>query len=219
MKALARSFAGMALLAACRSESHVEVRPPAEPPVDSPNVIPDAPVNGTIRGAPFTVRDARYVVDRRIGYEHTDLLLSAGRADSPCGALSPPRATSVWLRLEGDEKIEPKDVRVGAGSKGPWSVHYQVFDGESWIGVGEGGAILSIREATADGRLSGGLAACFPDDADNKKSCVLGSFDAVSCPMRIDQPVRGAVAPEEIPAEYLPAVRGGGDRGARDGGR
>ncbi|MGO8997894.1 MAG: hypothetical protein ACLQVI_31630 [Polyangiaceae bacterium] len=215
MKRQLRLLAAMALLAACRPESHVEVHPRVEPPVDSPNAIPDAPVSGTVRGAPFAVRDARYVVDRRVGYAHTDLLLSAGRAESPCGPISPARATSVWLRLDGDDKIEPKDVRIGATGEGPWSVHYQVFDGETWTGTGEGGAILSIRDATADGRLSGGLAACFSDD---KKSCVSGSFDAVSCPMTIDQPVRGTVAPEEVPTKYLQAVRGAAD-GGEGGGR
>ena len=217
MKPVARTLALAALLAACRSESHPEVHPPAEPPVESPNAIPDAPVNGTVRGAPFTVRDARYVVDRRIGYAHTDIVLSAGKAESACGPINPARATSVWLRLEGGEKIEPKDTRIGGGTAGPWSVHYQVFDGESWTGAGEGSAVLSIRDTTPDGRLTGGLAVCF---ADGKKSCVSGSFDAVSCPTTLDQAVRGTPAPEAIPSRYLQALRavdGGG--GGSDGGK
>jgi len=128
MKRQLRLLAAMALLAACRPESHVEVHPRVEPPVDSPNAIPDAPVSGTVRGAPFAVRDARYVVDRRVGYAHTDLLLSAGRAESPCGPISPARATSVWLRLDGDDKIEPKDVRIGATGEGPFDglLHGQI---------------------------------------------------------------------------------------------
>jgi hypothetical protein len=216
MKPLGRSVLVLALVAACRPESHADVRPPVEPPVESPNAIPDAPVSGTVRGAPFVVRDARYVVDRRVGYAHTDLLLSSGKAESHCGPIAPARATSVWLRLDGTGTIEPKDVRVGSGAPGPWSVHYQVFDGEGWVGVGAGAAVLSIRDATADGRLTGGLAVCFSDD---DKSCVSGSFDAVSCPMTIDQPVRGAVAPEEIPAKYLQAHRLPQDGGVRlDGG-
>ena len=36
--------------------------------------------------------------------------------------------------------------------------------------------------------------------------------------MTIDQPVRGAVAPEEVPTKYLQAVRGTAD-GGEGGGR
>jgi hypothetical protein len=149
------------------------------------------------------------VVDRRIGYAHTDIVLSSGKAESPCGAVSPAKSASVWLRLDGTEKVEPRDVHIGSNEEGPWSVHYQAFDGESWVGVGQGGAVLSIREATPDGRLTGGLAVCFADD---EKSCVSGSFDAVSCPATIDQPVRGSAASEAVPAKYLNAV------GLQDGG-
>ena len=217
MSGIARSIAVAVLLVGCRGESHVSAHPPVEPPVDSPNAIPDAPVNGMLRGAPFTVRDARYVVDRRIGYTHSDIVLSAGQSESPCAPIVPARGMSVWLRLEGNDKIEPKDVRVGSKDQGPWSVHYQVFDDDHWVGVSEGSAVLSIRDATADGRLTGGLAVCFADD---EKSCVSGSFNAVSCPMTIDQPVRGAVAPEAIPAKYLQALEQARDAGiVGDGGK
>ena len=211
MNGVVRSLAVGVLLVGCRAESHVETHPPVEPPVDSPNAIPDAPLNGTLGGAPFTVRDARYVVDCRIGYAHSDIVLSSGQSESPCGPIVPARGTSVWLRLDGPDKIEPKDLRIDAKDPGPWSVHYQVFDGDHWVGVSEGSAVLSIRDATADGRLTGGIAVCFADD---QKSCVSGSFNAVSCPMTIDQPVRGAVAPEAIPTKYLQAVQRTGDAGS-----
>ncbi len=204
MNAARRSFFLLVLLGACRPESHAPSRRPVEPPVESPNGIPDAPLNGTVHGTPFTVRDARYVVDRRIGYAHTDILLSSAKADTPCGPLSHTHATSVWLRLEGAGAVEPKDWRLGAAAGGPWSVHYQAFDDNRWAGVGDGDALLSIREATSDGHLTGGLAACFSDD---QRSCVSGSFDALNCPVTLDQPVRGAVAPEAIPPRYLQAMR------------
>ena len=203
-----------AICASCRPEARPSPTAPVAPPVESPTAIPDAPVNGTVRAAPFQLRDARYFVDRRVGYAHTDIILSSGKADAPCGAIQPARATSVWLRLEGSDTVEPRDVRIGAKQVGPWSVHYQAFDGEVWSGVGEGSAVLSLRGATADGHLEGGLAVCFADDA---KSCVSGSFDAVSCPVSLDQPVRGAVAPEAIPARYLQALRAGSAKTADPG--
>ncbi len=187
------------LLSACRPESHTSTRAPVGPPVESPDAIPDAPLNGTVRGAPFTVRDARYVIDRRRGYAHTDVLLSSARASSPCGPLSSPRATSVWLRLDGPGALESKDWRLRSSDDAPWSVHFQAYSDEGWVGVAGGDAILSIRDIAADGRVRGGLAACF---GDGERSWVYGSFDAVSCPTTLDQPVRGTLPPETIPAKY-----------------
>lgn len=191
---------GLALLAlvACRDESHARPRKAIEPPV-SANAIPDAPVSGSIGGAPFQIRDARYVIDRRLGYAHTDIKLSAGKADTPCGPLNPSTATSIWLRLDGPGRIESKELRLGPEVKDTWTVNYQMFDGDRWVGVGDGSAVLSIHEPGPDGKLQGGIGVCFDDD---KKSCVSGSFDAVACPPNIDQPVRGAVPPETVPEAY-----------------
>jgi hypothetical protein len=94
-------------------------------------------------------------------------------------------------------------VRTGPGRTGTWRVYYQVYDGETWSGAGDGSALVSLQEPGPDGRLTGGLAVCFPDDA---KSCVSGSFDAVSCPPSIDQPVRGTPPPEAVPPQYLQRV-------------
>lgn len=190
-------------LAACRDEAHPSPGAPVEPPVASPEAIPDAPVSGRIHGAPFTLRDARYVIDRRPGYAHTDIQLSAGTAESPCAPVSPATSTSVWLRLEGGDRIASTSGRTGPGTQGAWAVHYQVFDGDAWLGAGEGSAVLVLHEAAPDGRVSGGIAVCFSDDA---KSCVSGSFDAAACPPRIDQPVRGTPPPEAIPPAYLQRV-------------
>ena len=67
MRATTVTFA-LALLAlsACRDELHAVPRKAVDPPV-SANAIPDAPVSGNIGGAPFQLRDARYVIDRRPG--------------------------------------------------------------------------------------------------------------------------------------------------------
>lgn len=192
------AIAAMGLLAGCRAESRAEPRRTVVPPVDSPSAIPDGPVGGTVRGAPFVVRDARYVIDRRVGYAHTDIKLSAGKADAPCGPILPANTASIWLRLEGAGKVESQDMRVGEDA-GTWSVHYQVFDGARWIGVSDASAILSMHEPGPDGRIRGGLAVCFSDDA---KSCVSGSFAAESCPPNIDQPVRSAQPVETIPEKY-----------------
>ena len=198
MKRVAAVLATVTLLA-CQAESHVTDHKAVESPVASPNAIPDAPLNGTLRGAPFVVRDARYVIDRRIGYEHTDILLSSGKADGPCGPVAPATSTSVWLRLEGPAKIASMDLKLGPGVAGAWTVHYQVFDSDHWIGVADGSAVLSMHEAGPDGHVAGGLAVCFADDL---KSCVSGAFDAQSCPSSLDQAVRGAIPPEAIPEKY-----------------
>jgi hypothetical protein len=194
---------GVVALLGCRDEVHATPAKPLEPPILAPEAIPEAPVSGRIHGAPFAMRDARYVVDRRVAYAHTDILLSAGTAESACAPVTPAQSTSVWLRLDGPAKIETTSARVGPGKEGSWSVHYQLFDGEAWIGAGEGSALLSLHEPGPDGKLSGGIAVCFSDDA---KSCVSGSFDATSCPPSIDQPVRGTPPPEAIPPQYLQRV-------------
>ena len=195
------------VLVSCRDDLPPPSAIVVEPPVASPEAIPDAPVSGRIHGAPFVLRSARYVVDRRPGYAHTDIELSSGTTDTPCTPVSPTTSTSVWLRLEGPDRIESATVRAGRGTAAPWTVHYQVFEGGSWTGVGEGSALVTLHEAGPDGRVAGGLAVCFPDDA---KSCVSGSFDAIACPSRLDQTVRGALPPEAIPPAYLQKVLDGG---------
>jgi hypothetical protein len=158
--------------------------------VSTGNAIPDAPLSGTIGGQPFVVRDARYIVDKRVGYEHTDIVLSTGTAPASCAVVVPARATSVWLRLEGAAELETKELRIAKESPSAWSVHYQVFQDGQWHGVSDGSAVVSIVAPSVDGKVIGGLAVCFSDD---KTSCVSGSFEATSCPQTIDQPVRGAV--------------------------
>ena len=202
-----KRLALMALaLLACREETKAPPQKWADPPVSTPNAIPDAPVSGTIHGQPFVARDMRYVVDVRIGYAHIDIALSAGKSDDTCGTIVPERPASVWLRLEGVHTIEAKELHLGpdAGPDEAWKVHFQVFEddpsGGHWMGLTAKTALLVLRGVSPDRHLSGGLAVCFGDD---QNSCVSGSFDATSCPPRIDQPVRGTPAPEAIPKEFL----------------
>ncbi len=191
------------VLLACRDEAHPSPVRPIDPPVSSPGAIPDAPVSGRIHGAPFALRDARYVIDRRVGYAHTDVLLSSGTSEGACGPVMPSQSTTLWLRLEGPGKLTSTSVRLGPGAESAWQVHYQVFDHGAWTGAGDGSALLVVHEPGADGRLSGGIAVCFPDAS---KSCVSGSFEAVGCPTTLDQAVRGTPPPEAIPQQYLQRV-------------
>ncbi|MFO0757719.1 MAG: hypothetical protein U0359_14575 [Byssovorax sp.] len=196
-----------ALLFSCKPEAHVTHRDAIEPPVAAADAIPDAPVNGSIRGVPFTIRDARYIADHREGYARVDIKLSAGKAEASCDDVKPNDSTSVWLRLEGKDELVSQNIELRPGKESPWSVHYQVKADGEWIGNGDGSAVIALHAAGADGKLSGGIAVCF---ADGMKSCVSGSFDAEPCPSRIDAPVRGAQPPEAIPEKYrdkLKAVR------------
>jgi hypothetical protein len=197
------ALVGLLAMASCQDEAHPAPVVAVEPPVASPEAIPDAPVSGRIHGAPFVLRDARYVIDRRTGYAHTDIALSSGTTETACAPVSPPTSTTVWLRLEGPDRIESTNARVGPGTPGRWSVHYQVFEENAWVGVGNGSAVVSLHEPGPDGHLSGGLAVCFSDES---KSCVSGSFEAVACPSRLDQTVRGTLPPEAIPPAYLQRV-------------
>jgi hypothetical protein len=202
-----------AALLACRDDTKAPPQQPADPPVSTPNAVPDAPVSGTLHGAPFVARDMRFVVDDRVGYAHIDIKLSAGKAEEACGAISPERPASVWLRLDGKHDIESKDLRLGPETeKNPaenWSVHYQIFEDDSsgghWVGMAAKKALLTLRGVSPDGHLAGGLAVCFGDASE---SCVSGSFNATGCPPRIDQPVRGRPPPEAIPKEYLDKFQG-----------
>lgn len=217
------------LLAGCGGEAPAVVSTdPVAPPVDSFESIPDAPLSGILRGTAFTVHDARYHIDRRLGYAHTDIVLSLGTAESPCGELKPKGASSVWLRLDGKGAVDRGQLRIDPRTPGPWTVHYQLREENRWLGNGDGAALLNVRSIGMDGKIAGDLAVCF---GDGKKSCVKGSFEARSCPTSIDEPVRGALPAEDVegklpkpkPVEAAdagaPADAGAAsDAGARDGG-
>ena len=221
-----RTFTAAAalLLAAC-SEEAPPPPGPVSPPVESFESIPDGPVSGTLRGTAFTVRDARYIVDRRMGYAHTDILLSMGSADAHCGPIKQKDASKVWLRLAGAKAVERGQMKLDPAKPESWSVHYQVREGGQWVGNGDGAALVSIRSAGLDGRIAGDLAVCFRD---GRKSCVKGTFDARFCPVSIDEPVRGTLPVEDVEGKLpkhkpapagdagAPAAVNAGDAGAAD---
>ncbi len=206
--------ASLLLACGCRDELHPRSHAPVEPPVLNPEVIADAPLSGTIRGVPFTLHDARYIIDRRPAYAHTDILLSSGTASSLCGPIDPASATSVWLRLEGTAPITTQNLRIEVGKESPWAVHYQVRAKDGWMGSADASAVLAMHAPAPDGHVAGSLSVCFSDDA---KSCVSGAFSAVNCPITIDAPVRGAQPPEAIPEKFRRAFVGAdGDAGAHE---
>jgi hypothetical protein len=187
----------------CAPEAHVNAHKPVAPPVENVGAIPDAPLSGTVRGAKFVMKDARYVADRRTGYQHVDVKLSSGAAEAACGELKPAGATSIWLRLEGTDAVATQELFLAPGQASPWSVHYQARENDTWTGSSEASVVAAIRASAGDGVVSGSLAACFADDA---QSCVSGSFDALPCPPVIDAPVRGALPLEAVPEKYKPKL-------------
>jgi hypothetical protein len=167
-----------------------------KPAPTSADAIPAASLGGEIGGKPFSVQSARYVIDRRHGYEKVDISLSAGSADFPCDERKPKDAPSVWLRRKGSDALKSEQARIAPDDEGPWEVHYQVRDGHRWVGNGHTSALIVIHDIGPDMKLSGELWACF---GDTLGSCVSGRFAADYCPIRIDQPVRGTEAMERPP--------------------
>jgi hypothetical protein len=167
-----------------------------KPAPTSADAIPAATLGGELAGKPFTLGSARYVVDRRHGYEKVDVSLSAGTADFPCDDRKPKDAPSVWLRRKGEAPLKAEAVRLAPGEQSPWEVHYQFRDGRRWIGNGHASSLIVIHDIGPDMKLSGELWACFGDPMG---SCVAGRFSADYCPIRIDQPVRGTEAMERPP--------------------
>jgi hypothetical protein len=158
--------------------------------------IPDAPLNGTIRGAQFRGEVATYTIDRRAGYEHVDLRVLGSELEDPCERRRAPAVTAVWIRRRDASSLAVGSIRVAPDSKGAWEVHYQTnVDGE-WLGSGTASALLALDEVRPDLTLRGGLWACFDDGLG---SCVSGSFTAKYCPIRIDSPVRGTGNMERPP--------------------
>ena len=160
----------------------------ADPVAASADAIPVAPLSGTINAKPFALQSARYFIDRRLGFEHIDVKLSAGKSVRPCSSPVPDNAPSVWLRRTGSERLDADTVRVESAKPGAWEVHYQFQQDEEWLGNGDAEALLVLHPLTADKRLHGELSACF---ADVSKSCVVGAFTADYCPISIDAPIRG----------------------------
>jgi hypothetical protein len=186
---------GCAAISAACDQRPAPAAHDVQPAPTSPDSIPEAPVSGTIRGRDFALRTATYIVDRRPGYEHVDIRLSAGEALSPCEPA--PDATSVWLRRKALREIQATQVHIAPGDQSPWEVHYQLKDAGHWVGNGDAAALIVINTVRSDLKLQGELWSCF---ADGQKSCVSGSFVATYCPIRIDAPIRGVEGMERPPA-------------------
>ncbi len=153
---------------------------------------------------------ARYFVDRRLGYEHVDIKLSAGKSAEHCSAPLPDDSTSVWLRRNGPEPLKSETIRIASNQRQAWEVHYQAEDDGQWVGSGDAEALVVLEPPAADQRLRGELSVCF---ADETKSCVLGAFVAEYCPISIDAPIRGTYHMESSAAYNPPkaAPTDGGD--------
>jgi hypothetical protein len=194
-----------------------ESTPPAAPvdPKPAPtsiDAIPAGPLGGEIAGQPFSVQSARYIVDRRHGFEKVDISLSAGSVESPCEERTPKDSTSVWLRRKGEPTLKDEIARIEPKDEGAiWEAHYQVRQGHNWIGNGRASALIVIHDVGPDMKLAGELSACF---GDSHGSCVAGRFTADYCPIRIDAPVRGTEAMERPPSMDASASKGSGDAGS-----
>jgi len=186
LRALVMSLVWLGL-PSCQSP-HPSPKLHADPVSSSADSIPVAPVSGTIHAKPFGLGSARYFVDRRPGYAHVDIKLSAGKSADHCGAPLPDDSASVWLRRAGSESINSEIIRIASNRREAWEVHYQAMDDGQWVGNGNAEALVVLEPPAADQRLRGELSVCF---ADETKSCVLGTFVAEYCPISIDAPIRG----------------------------
>jgi hypothetical protein len=205
--------AALAALACGKPEESAIQEP--KPAPSSAKEITASNLGGSLLASPFSIQSARYTYERRHGFEKVDIGLSLGSSSAPCGELSPPNASSVWIRREGPEPLEPETVRLSPKDEGPWHVNYQVHDGRGWRGNGDASALIVIQDIGKDLKLSGALWACF---ADTTGSCVEGRFIAEQCTIRIDAPVRGSESMERLPAHLVdggaPVDGGGSEAGA-----
>jgi hypothetical protein len=202
---------------ACKAEAPPE-KYEVEPPPTSADTIPESPLSGKIAGADFKIGNARYYVDRRLGYEKVDIKLSAGTSEDPCGQINPRESTMVWVRHTGPEPMQKLQATIDPKQPGPWEAHYQVHVEKNWAGNGTASALVVINDVSPDMSLHGELKVCF---ADKDKSCVAGTFVATYCPIRIDSPVRGTDAMERPPAGdagWMWQGDGGEEDAALDGG-
>ena len=200
MRTLALATLTCALLIGCNERPLPELGEPAPVP-DNTTSIGVSAVNGKIAGSPFEVKAARYSIDRRPGHEKVVIHLLNEAPEKLCSELGNMRSTTVWLRKNGTQSVEPEAVRLGPKTKSPWEVHYEVYDQGRWVGVGRANLLLKVSAVRADMTLDGDLAACF---GDANKSCVSGHFSATYCPTRIDAPVRGTENMERPPPGKKP---------------
>lgn len=173
--------------------------PPIEPrPAPaSADAIPVGPLSGKIGGHDFALKNARYFVDERHGYEKLQIVLGSVESKDECAELGSQHPTSVWLRRKGADFPKPETLRFSSKEPTDWQAHYDLYEDGLWVGNGTHAALLVLSSTEVDRKLHGELSVCFGDATG---SCVAGSFDARYCPVRIDQPVRGASALEQMPS-------------------
>jgi hypothetical protein len=176
------------------------LRKDAKPAPTSVDAIPEAPLSGSIHGQGFTVRSATYVVDRRPGYEHVDIRLSAAEAVEPCNEKTTATATSVWLRRKSAGELKATQARIAPNDGAVWEVHYQAQVDGRWLGNGDACALIAVKTVAADLKAHGELWACFSDEFE---SCVSGTFVASYCPIVIDAPIRGIESMERPSAQAM----------------
>jgi len=198
---VARGAAVLALgLLACGHAEPLASPGKAAPVPTSAESIPAGPPTGKLLGSEFVALGARYSVDRRLGYEKIDIVLSTEPATQSCPE-APSTAPSVWLRRWGHPHLEPGASSISAETGGDWEAHYQVREGGRWVGVGVANGLVVIDRVLPDLKVEGQLAACFRDP---EGSCVAGQFTATACPIRVDEPVRGAAVMEPGPGDDTP---------------
>ncbi len=166
-----------------------------EPEFDKVAGIPVSKVSGTLATQRFELKDARFKIDRRAGYERIDLELSGSAAKEKCGALEDSGSPAVWIRFPGVSKLEPGELRRQPGKPASFEVHMKVRRDGQWFGNGDSAALLVVEIFEPGVALNGVLSVCFGDP---DKSCVSGTFVAASCPDMLDVP----------PRSFGPATRG-----------
>jgi hypothetical protein len=192
-----------ASLLACQPQPPEKQPAPLSVPT-SIATIPIGNVSGKILGEPFNVLTARYIVDRRPGYEKLEIQLLAGTLSQQCDDIGAHHPTMVWLRRVGAAEPKAMTVRFGPGDQTPWQAHYELFDNGAWSGNGNAALLLELGDPAPDMKLRGDLYASF---GDRTQSSVAGSFVAVYCPIQIDALVRGIDSMERPPARAKRAAQ------------
>jgi hypothetical protein len=174
-----RALLAAALLLACRAVDPVATATP--PTAIDLETVPSAAVSGAVDGAPFTLREAWFRVERRAGRAGVDLILSEGRATRLCATSDPEDARHLWVRVADATSLTPGDLRGGPTAAGAVTAHWESRASGRWAGrVGS----VALRVESADrSAVTGRLRACFGPGA---AGCVSGTFLARSCESELD---------------------------------
>ncbi len=161
------------------------------------DAIPPPPVSGTVDGQPFHLRTAWYRIQRRMGRDRVDLILSEGGRARLCGESTPDRARHVWIRFPSVTALHTGVQRVDAPATNPFSIHFErILDGR-WRGHSGGVGVVSV-DTVERTTVTGRLRACFDDEG---ASCVSGTFRAEECQseLDLDSPISGGASRGTMP--------------------